>query len=172
MTGTHKATFGVLPPLYKFMLNPYPDERLWRCPVCDAKTGQRTLPLLIHIQPGHFMILKVTCRYCSACELLIAPKHDMEHELTEFYKELDPTVVGNEYFVMGTLEKQILRQDSQVPQTLQELRQNAHDFKMAFLELRKRQTGWFRDGEEPPIAEPPPSQEWVKIIPGVFTWHP
>jgi len=171
MTETNEAHFGALPPLYKYMPNPYPDQRLWRCPVCNEKTGQRTLPLLVLVEPGQFTILKLTCRYCRACEALIANKHEIEHALTEFFQEMDPTMIGNEYFVMGTLEKQILRQESQYPQSLEELRQATHDFKMAYLELRMRRTGWFPKGQEPPIVEPPPSKEWVSTRPQLLTWR-
>lgn len=171
MTKTNETHFGALPPLYKYMPNPYPDQRIWRCPVCNEKTGQRTLPLLVFVEPGHFIVLKSTCRYCSACEVLIVHKHDLEHHLTQLFQELDPAAIGNKYFVMGTLEKQILRQKSQRAQSLEDLRQATHDFKMAYLEARMRQTGWFPKGQEPPIVEPPPSQEWVKTKSRLLHWR-
>ena len=64
MPKNQKPQFGELPPKYNFVLNPYPDERLYRCPYCGEKTGQRKHPLLIHIDPSHLIALNYTCRYC------------------------------------------------------------------------------------------------------------
>jgi len=37
-----------------------------------------------------------------------------------------------------------------------------NDFATYYQELRMRQTGWYREGEKPPVRKPPPSQEWIK----------
>jgi hypothetical protein len=50
MATPKRKQFGDLPPAYGFVLNPYPDVRLSRCAFCQGKTGQRKLPLLIHIE--------------------------------------------------------------------------------------------------------------------------
>ena len=54
--------FGKLAPQYSFFLNPYEDERFTRCPQCGAKTRQRKLPLVIHVDPMHPVSLNYTCR--------------------------------------------------------------------------------------------------------------
>ena len=61
-----------LPKRYCIVSNPYPDLRYSRCPYCLHKTGQRKIPLLIHVEPLHLVALNYTCRYCQACDLLIA----------------------------------------------------------------------------------------------------
>ena len=86
-----KARFGDLPPHYHFSLNPYPDMRFSSCPRCQAKTGQRKLPLLIHIDPHVLMALNYTNRYCKRCDLLIAHKAEIEHYLTEMFRETGHT---------------------------------------------------------------------------------
>ena len=48
MAQTKRTRFGNLAPAYNFVLNPYPDERLSRCPYCQVKIGQRKRPLLIN----------------------------------------------------------------------------------------------------------------------------
>jgi hypothetical protein len=72
-----RKQFGVLPPKYNFSLNPYPELRFSKFPDCQNKTGQRTLPLLIHVEPKDFIALNYTNRYCvkaikiCACQWLV-----------------------------------------------------------------------------------------------------
>lgn len=67
---------------YNFTLNPYPDSRCSTCPTCGKPMGQRKVPLFIHIEPHYPIILGYTGRYCAACNLLIAHKHEIEANLT------------------------------------------------------------------------------------------
>jgi hypothetical protein len=62
---------GKQPPRYRFFLNPYEDARFTSCPQCANKTGQRTLPLFIHIDPAQPLLLNMTCRYCTHCEIFL-----------------------------------------------------------------------------------------------------
>jgi hypothetical protein len=105
MIKYNKPQFGELPPKYSFVINPYPDMRITSCPMCERKTGQRKIPLLIHINPLHLIALNYTCRYCKSCELLIAHKHEIEHLLTSLFSQTEPVTVGNEYLIIGTVEK-------------------------------------------------------------------
>ena len=155
------SRFG-LSPRYNFCLNPYPSERLSRCPFCDRKMGQRKLPLLIHIDPLHLIALNYTCRYCADCDLLIAHKHEIEHLLTVMFHQRDPAAIGNEYLIMGTLEKRAWREGLKNPQPMRKSLAHTRRFKAYYQELRMARRGWYPDGEEPPIWEPPPSEEWVK----------
>lgn len=150
------------PPQYNFVLNPYPDERLSRCPFCNNKTGQRKRPLVIHVDPVHLITLNYTCRYCEHCDLLIAHKHEIEHILYNVFVQRDPSAIGNRYLIMGTVERKVWREASKRPQTPIETLTQARRFKVYYPELRATRPGWYRDDEQPPIMEPPPSQEWVK----------
>lgn len=85
MSEARRAVFSA-PPQYNFVLNPYPDERLSRCPFCSNKTGQRKRPLVIHIDPMHLIALNYTCRYCEQCDLLVAHKHEIEHLLYDTHE--------------------------------------------------------------------------------------
>jgi hypothetical protein len=162
MTKASKPRFGKLPPRYSFILNPYPDMRVSRCPFGDHKTGQRKLPLLIHIEPMHLIALNYTCRHCSVCDLLIAHKHEIEHLLTGLFSQYDPHVVGNEYLIMGTVEKGAWREGLQQPKAVVDILPHASDFAEYYEELRATHTGWYPEGQVPPVMEPPPSAEWVK----------
>ena len=165
MSKANKSHFGKLPPRYSFVLNPYPDIRVSRCPYCERKTGQRKLPLLIHVEPGHLITLNYTCRYCHNCDWLIADKQVVEHLLTGIFSQYDPEVVGNDYLIMGTVEKMAWREGLQEPKSIAEMLPQASDFAQYYQDLRVTQPGWYRADQEPPMMEPPPSQEWVKVKP-------
>lgn len=162
MAPAKKLQFGELPPHYGFMLNPYPDERLSRCPLCEQKTGQRKLPLLIHIDPRNLIALNYTCRYCENCDLLLAHKHEIEHLLTGLFRQYDPEVVGNDYLIIGTVEKSTWREGVEQPKVMGEMLPHASDFATYYKELRLTRPGWYRSEQEPPVMEPPLSQEWIK----------
>jgi hypothetical protein len=155
-------TLGKLPPKYSFVLNPYPDERLSRCPFCGQKTGQRKLPLFIHVDPMYPIVLNYTCRYCQDCNLLIAHKHEIEHLLTEMFKHYDRNALGNDYLSSGTVDKKVWREGLNQPKAIDDMLQHTSDFATYYQELRVRQSGWYREGEEAPVREPPPSQEWIR----------
>lgn len=153
--------FGLLPPEYHFSLNPYTEFRFYKCPECETKTGQRKLPLIIVVEPGHFIALNYANRYCPRCNSLIARKDEIEHFLTEAFKEIKPDCIGNNYVIVGNLEKKAYRENLKAPISHEAFIQNAHDF-IGYEEIRMTMGGWFLEGTEPPVMEPPPSTEWVK----------
>ena len=153
--------FGHLPPKYKFSLNPYPELRCSSCPQCGTKTGQRKLPLFIHIDPGQLVALNYTNRYCGRCNRLIGHKHEIEHHLAEMFKRTRPEIVGNRYLIMGTVEKKAWRENMKTPKPLQELLDFASDFK-DYGEIRMTMGGWFKEGVTPPVMQPPKLKDWVK----------
>lgn len=161
MAKVEKSRFGKLAPSYNFVLNPYPSQRFSRCPSCEGKTGQRKLPLHIHIDPMHLLALNYTCRYCKHCDLLIAHKHEIEHLLLEFLSQRDPGAIGNDYLIIGTVGKKAWREGLTKPKTMVETLAYASDFKTC-KELRLSRPGWYRHDQEPLLWEPPPSQEWIR----------
>jgi hypothetical protein len=118
--------------------------------------------LLIHVDPKHLIALNYTCRYCQQCDLLIAHKDEIEHLLSTLFSQYDPKAIGNEYLIIGTVEKKCWREGLEQPKDIAEMLPHASDFKAHYQELRLRQTGWYPKDQEPPIKEPLPSQEWVK----------
>ena len=155
--------FGSLKPKYNFSMNPYPEFRFSKCPDCHNKTGQRKLPLVIHIDPKNLIALNYTCRYCKQCNMLIAHKHEVEHHLTELFQKMDKDVIGNNYLVFGTVEKKAWRENIKHPKAFDEMRQNIHDF-MSYQTIQMTMAGWFQKGMTPPVMESPPSTEWVKQL--------
>ncbi len=128
---------------------------------CSEKTGQRKIPLLIHVMPKHLIALNYTCRYCEPCDLLIAHKDEIEHLLTELFRQYDPEVAGNDYLIIGTVKKATWREGLQRPKALAEMLPDVSDF-ADYEELRVTRPGWYKADQEPPVTEPPPSRKWVK----------
>jgi hypothetical protein len=162
MAKAKRSQLGGLPPRYGFMLNPYPEERVSRCPVCEQKSRQRKIPLLIHIEPKHLIALNYTCRYCPTCDLLIAHKHEIEHYLTVLFSRQAPDAIGNNYLAIGTVEKSVWREGLKQNQSIDKLFPNTSDFVTSYEDLEITRAGYYYIDQEPPIAVPPPSQEWVK----------
>lgn len=152
---------GKLDKKYHFTFNPYPDERLSSCPDCRGKNGQRKLPLIVHIDPDNLILLNYTCRYCNNCDRLIGHKHEIEHHLTTMFLKINPSFIGNEYMVFGTVDKKTWDEKSRRSADPSDILHHAHDF-LSYHNLRMTMTGWFPEGQEPPIMKPPPSMEWVK----------
>jgi hypothetical protein len=128
MSKTGKL-LGKLSPRYVFFLNPYDDLRFSRCPRCKGLTRSLKLPLVIWVEPKNPVALNYTCRYCPADDLLIAHQNVIEDLLARIFEKQAPHVIGNDYLVLGTLEKSAWKQGSQKPNGLQKLPEYLHDFR-------------------------------------------
>jgi hypothetical protein len=120
---------GKQKPRYTFFLNPYPDMRVTRCPKCEGKTKLRKLPLVINVEPLNLFALNKTCRYCPYCDLLIAHQNEIEGLLAAFFAEKKPDVVGNDYLVLGTLDRPDWKKGVETPVAAQDIVEQLHDFK-------------------------------------------
>jgi hypothetical protein len=120
------------------------------------------LPLLIHVVPSHLIALNYTCRYCKDCDLLIGNKAEIEHLLTELFRQREPEVIGNDYLIIGTVEKGTWRENMKHPKDIVDTLAHTSDFVEYEGEMRMTRGGYYPIDVEPPIMEPPPSQEWVK----------
>ena len=69
---------GKLPPRYLFALNSHADYRATRCPNCSRVAHARKFVLFIHIDPDHLIALGKACRYCAACELIVAHQNEID----------------------------------------------------------------------------------------------
>ncbi|MCU0494918.1 MAG: hypothetical protein MUD01_25305, partial [Chloroflexaceae bacterium] len=96
------------------------------------------------------------------CDLLIGNKPQIEHLLTELFRQRDPTAIGNTYLIFGTVEKSAWREGLTGYRSIDEMLARASDFATYYNELRITRSGYYPADVEPPILEPPPPQEWVK----------
>lgn len=120
---------GKLAPQYRFFLNPYSDVRFTSCPECGAKTRVRKVPLVIHVDPLESLTLNKTCRLCPKDDLLIAHQDELEAFLASYFGQTKPEVVGNDYLVLGTMDRPAWRQGMKTPRTVGDLRELLHDFR-------------------------------------------
>lgn len=121
---------GKLPPLYKLFLNPYSNVRFTTsCPGCSGKTRQRKLPLAIHVHQFGMVILNKTCRFCPYCELLIAHQDEIEALLARITPQTAPPTAGDDYLIVGTVERKPWRRGLTSPLTNAEMLEALHDFK-------------------------------------------
>ena len=144
MPAKDKRHLGKLPPMYTFVLNPHVETRVSTCPACDQRMHQRKVPLFIHVDPKIPVILGYTCRYCPDCDLLVAHQDQIEDLLARMFAERDPSVIGNDYLVVGTVERAFWREGMKTEQGIGEMLEHLHDFK----EVRKleyRPAGWYPD---------------------------
>lgn len=116
-------------PRYDFLLNPYPDTRFPTCPQCRGKTHLRKFSLVVHVNPNHTAILDTRCRFCDACDLLMVHQDQLEKQLAAECITSNPKVIGNDYQVVGTLDRAKWDQGKQAPVSFEQVREHLHDFK-------------------------------------------
>ena len=141
--------FGKLPPRYRFILNPYQDVRFSTCPNCSGKTLLRRVPLFIHIQPMDPTVVNKRCRYCPTCDLLIAHQDELENILALRFQQHKPEIVGNEYFVLGTLDPSSWRKREKAPVVLDNVREHVHDF-IEYLSVKYTPAHWGKVDKDSP----------------------
>lgn len=146
MSGTK---IGKLQPRYSFMLNPHAELRLSKCPLCRKRTHPRKFALFILVDGWGPMGLGKTCRYCSACELIMAHQDELEAELAHSLGRMAPEIVGNRYAVLGTIDKKIWRAGLEGRgKELADIMEHVADFKKEY-DLVYEPGGWYPAGEGP-----------------------
>jgi hypothetical protein len=119
---------------------------------------QRKLPLFIHVDPMNPVAINYTCRYCPDCDLLIAHQDQIEELLAGIFADIDPSIIGNDYLVLGTIERKAWREGVKQPKGVDEMLEHLRMFKEVRT-VRVRPGGWYPedlDPSEQPIQEPAP----------------
>ncbi len=133
---------GKSPPRYAFALNPFNDFSFSRCPECKRTMNMRKFALFVHVDGWGPLSLRKTSRYCPQCELIIVRQKDLEEELCIFFDQHSPELIGNEYFVIGTLPLKAWREGLRgVKYDLEQIVEHVSDFKK-HLELKVDRGGW------------------------------
>ncbi len=140
-THNDRARFGRLPERYSFAINADPDVRFSRCPECQKPTQLRKFALLIHVEGSGLTVLGKTCRYCASCEFIIAHQNELEAELAHAFSARAPEVIGNPYFVIGTVKLNTWRKGLQAVPELQQVLHQAADFKN-YMDVWSEPGGW------------------------------
>ncbi len=61
--------------------------------------------------------------------MLIGHKEELEHLLTTMFAQYDPSVIGNDYLIVGAVEKKAWREGLSQPKSVADMLPQAHDFK-------------------------------------------
>ena len=96
-----------------FFLNPYEDCAFTKCPKCDAKTKVRKFSLVIHIDPHQMLLLYKQCKYCPSCDLIITKQSELEHLLATGFSQINSNIIGNNYLVIGTVDRKDWREGNE-----------------------------------------------------------
>ena len=150
-SASHKSAlprFGKLAPMYSFALNPYDDARFSRCPNCGERTKLRKVPLFVHIDPLIPMVINKTTRYCTACDLLIVHRDELEAVLCHLLPDRSPETIRTHYLVLGTVDRKTYRASVKTPVPISELPAIVHDFKDV-RQIHYDPGGWVRNDTEP-----------------------
>jgi hypothetical protein len=75
------------------------------------------------------MILEKTCRYCDTCDLLIAHRDQLEEQLASKLTPIDPEAIGNDYLVIGTLDRREWNRMKCDEPSFEQIAEYLHDFK-------------------------------------------
>ena len=92
---------------HTFFLNPYEDMAFTRCPKCEQSTRLRKFCLIIHAGPQLFVSFNKSCRFCPACDLLIAQKSGLEAFLATLQQKGSRPI--GEFHVMGSMDRKLHR---------------------------------------------------------------
>src|SRR5579863_363777 len=123
------SLLGNLPKRYTFFLNPYTDQRFNSCPQCGGKTKIRKKPFVVHVDPLQLLILNMSGPYCPSCDLMILHKDKLENLLVIAFEQHRPDMIGNEYLVMGTVERTFWLRTLKEPVEPKTTLANLHVFK-------------------------------------------
>lgn len=145
--STNKTKGVKLRKRHKFFLNPYEDCAFTKCPKCETKTKIRKIPLVIHIEPHQFFLLKKQCRYCPNCDLIITKKQEIESLLAMSFSQSHPELIGNEYLVMGTLDRQDWREGNKGTLAPEKIIEQMYVFKDVW-DFEVIPAGWYPANEK------------------------
>ena len=113
-------------------LNPYHDTAFTRCPKCEEKTKIRKYCLVIHIDPKQLLSLNKSCRYCPTCDLIIVKHAELKGILTAFCEQNAPEIEGNDFFVLGTMDRKDWKKGQTEEMSQQEAIKRLFPFKDAW----------------------------------------
>ena len=144
-----KIKIGNAPQRYSLLLNSHENVRLSKCPKCQKFTYLRKFALFIHISGWGPTVLGKTCRYCSRCDIVMVHCKELAAELASSLSQLAPEAVGNDYWVLGTIEKKIWQQGlGSRGKPVSELLKHLADFKHHY-DLEYKPGGWHPAPQKP-----------------------
>ncbi len=133
----------------RFLLNPYADQAFTRYPRCDrAPTRVRKVCLVVLVEPGLNLVLNKVYRLCERCDLLIVKQAELEGLMAYVAEQRDPSVIGNDYHVIGTLDRADWRLASKDALPPAEIAARVKPFREV-LHFEGVRGGWMPPGDQP-----------------------
>ena len=132
---------GALSPRYSFALNPYSGVRFTVCPGCGSTTRLRKLPLAIHVDQFGMVILRKTCRLCTACDMVIVHQDELEPLIAARLRSLGHSIGRRDYLVLGTVDPKVWRRGLTGGVSLAEIAQHMADFRK-YMGIEQTGQGW------------------------------
>ena len=83
---------------------------------------------------------------------MITHQDELEHWLTVSFQERVPEIVGNDYLILGTVDKATWRKQNKESIPMGELPAYLHDFK-EYLQISRSPGGWYPEDDVPDISE-------------------
>src|SRR5260370_1449674 len=84
---------------------------------------------ILRVEPHYFLALNKTCKYCPHCVLLLAHKDILEDLLARMFAERAPEIIGNDYLVVGTMDRSDWQEGLHAGVPLADMLRSLHDFK-------------------------------------------
>ena len=140
-TRKDQGAEGMAEPRHLFLLNPYKEYALTKCPRCQGATKIRRHCLVVHVERRHLLFLNKSCRYCPACDLIIARQAELESLIETTCERYDPAAVGNEYLVLGTVGRDVWKRSMDRSISASDAIEEVHLFKDV-LDLNVEPGGW------------------------------
>jgi hypothetical protein len=95
---------------------------------CSRRIRHRR-PEVDAVEPTYFLALNKTCKYCPPCDLLLAHQDILEDLLARMFAERAPEAIGNDYLVVGTMDRSDWHEGVRAGVPLAEMLRSLHDFK-------------------------------------------
>jgi hypothetical protein len=123
---------------------------------------------VVHVDPNNIITINKHCRYCPDCDILIAHQDELEHMLVVSFEKRKPEVIGNDYLVIGTIDKSTWRKSKKETLMVNKMLEYLHDFK-EYIEVGYRPASWGPVEDKPSDSEqtdatPIDDQNQVKVL--------
>ncbi len=145
MKQHRKSHFKDIKKRYYFFPNPYDDCAFTRCPKCNNKTKVRKFPLVVHIDPNQMLLLNKESKYCPSCDLIVVKKKQFEALLATNLDQINPDIIGNNYLVMGVVERKDWKESIKRQMEPTEIIERMYAFKDVW-NFEVIPAGWYPDG--------------------------
>lgn len=83
----------------------------------------------MNVNPKYTLVLDKLCRFCYLCDLLIVHQDQLEEQLATRFMTINPEAIGNDYQIVGTLDRAEWSQGKQDPSSFERVIEYLHDFK-------------------------------------------